>query len=84
MITRIDKPENISFKTTSLDDYLNQRYEFKANTESLRQEVLNSVEYWYIQNRDLWEWERNENYRKDILEQVQKIKLNIYTDLISQ
>lgn len=77
-------PKQLTVKVSSLDDYLNLKYQYKMNTESLRQEVLIDIENWYIQNKDLWEWERNENYRKTISEQIQKAKLSYYTILVNQ
>ena len=74
----------LRFTVNSLDDYLNSKYQFKPNTESLRHEVLIDIENWYMSNRDLWEWERNGNYRKSIIEQIQNVKLIYYTSLINQ
>ncbi len=81
---KIEKPNEITVKVNSLDDYLNSKYQYKMNTESLRQEVLMDIENWYTQNKDLWEWERNENYRKTISEQIQKTKFNYYRILVNQ
>jgi hypothetical protein len=84
IIMKIEKPNEITVKVNSLDDYLNSKYQYKMNTESLRQEVLMDIENWYTQNKDLWEWERNENYRKTISEQIQKTKFNYYRILVNQ
>lgn len=81
---KIEKPNEITVKVSNLDDYLNSKYQYEMNTESLRQEVLMDIENWYMQNKDFWEWERNENYRKSITEQIQKAKLNYYTILVNQ
>jgi len=81
---KIEKPSKITVKANNLDDYLNSKYQYKMNTESLRQEVLMDIENWYMQNKDFWEWKRNENYRKSITEQIQKAKLNCYTILVNQ
>jgi hypothetical protein len=80
----IEKPKELTVKVNNLDDYLNSKYQYKMNTESLRQEVLIDTEKCYMQNIDLWEWERNENYRKSISEEIQKDKLNYYTILVNQ
>jgi hypothetical protein len=81
---RIEKPKELTVKVDNLDDYLNSKYLYKMNTESLRQEVLMDIEKWHMQTIDLWEWERNQNYRKSISEQIQKAKLNYYTLLVNQ
>lgn len=80
----IEIPKKLIVNLNSLDDYLNSKYLYKTNTESFRQAVLTDIENWYMQNKDLWEWERNENYRKTILEQIQKTKLNYYIILVNQ
>jgi hypothetical protein len=80
----IEKPKELTVKVNNLDDYLNSKCQYKMNTESLRQEVLMDIEKWYMQNKNLWEWERNENYRKSIYEQIQNAKLNYYTILVNQ
>ena len=80
----IKTPNEISVKVNNLDDYINSKYKFKMNTENIRQEVLIDIENWYMQNKDSWEWVRNENYRKSITEQIQKGKLNYYTILVNQ
>lgn len=80
----IERPKELTVKVNSLSDYLNSKYSFKQNTESLRREMLFDIENWYMQNVDLWSWERDESYRKFILEQIQKTKLEYYTVLVNQ
>jgi hypothetical protein len=80
----IEKPKELTVKVNNLDDYLNSKYQYRLNTEVLRQELLMDIENWYLQNKDLWEWERNENYRKSIREQIRNAQLNYYTILVNQ
>jgi hypothetical protein len=80
----IEKPKELTVKMNSLSDYLNSKYQWRMNTESLRQEVLVDIENFCMQNRDLWSWERDENYRKAISELIEKTKLNYYTVLVNQ
>jgi hypothetical protein len=44
----IEKPKELTVKVDGLDDHLNSKYQYKMNTESLRQEVLMGIEKWYM------------------------------------
>lgn len=81
---KIEKPNELRVNVNNLTDYLKSKYLCKMNTESLRQEVLMDIQNWYMQNIDLWEWDRNKNYQKSISEQIEKAKLNYYTILVNQ
>ncbi len=80
----IKKPNELTVKVSNLDDFINSKYQYKMNTESLRQEVLFDIENWIMQNKDVWSWERNESYRKSILEYIETTKLHYYTVLVNQ
>jgi hypothetical protein len=80
----INKPTDIITKISNLDEFLNSKYQFKLNTENLRQELLMDIENWGIQNGDLWQWERDPNYRKSFIKELESIKLHYYTSLINQ
>jgi hypothetical protein len=80
----IERPNELSVKVNSLEDYLKSKYLYKMNTENTRREMLVDIENWHMQNKDHWIWERDENYRKSILEQIERDKLNFYTILVHQ
>ena len=81
---RLEKPKELAVKMNSLADYLDSKYQYKMNTESLRQEILVDIENWYMQNENLWTFERDENYRKNISKQIEQSKLSYYTNLVHQ
>jgi hypothetical protein len=73
-----------TFIESNLDDFLNSKYQYEMNTEILKQSILLDIEKWYMKNINLWDWERNNIYRKFISDQIEKIKLQYYTILINQ
>ena len=81
---KLEKPEKVIVDALSLTAYLNSKYQFRMNTESVRQEVLLDIENWYMQKRNIHDWGSNESYRKAILQTIANTKLTYYTSLVNQ
>ena len=81
----IHKPKELSINiNNNLNEFLNSKYQYKLNTENLRQNVLKDIEEITFQNIDSYSWNYDDIYRKRISDEIENRKLYYYTILINQ